>query len=254
MPELPGEAIPFHIEGTNGDAVVLVHGYTGHPGHFQPLAGALTAAGYTLVAPMLAGHSGSIEEMARAGWPEWAASVREAAGSVSDHHRVHLVGLSLGGLLSVVVAGPTAATSLVTINSPILLRRTRAYLAPLARHFISTYPEESEPPPDPDLAHLWVEHPEHSVAAVAGLVQTIGRAWSAAGRLRRPSLVVQSRDDRTARPISGPLLARRLRGRLEWIAGEHNALLDPSRQVLHQLILDHLADVRQGSGTVPVRH
>jgi len=155
------------------------------------------------------------------------------------------VGLSLGGLLSILAAGPTAAASLVTINSPVLLRRTRAYLAPLARRFVPSYPAEVDPPPDPDLADLWTPHDRHSTAAVAELVETIGRAWVAAGRLRRPALVAQSRDDTTVRPVSGRLLAARLGGRLEWISGAHNALLDPSRDRLHELVLDHLESVRR---------
>jgi carboxylesterase len=245
---------PFHFEGDNGDAVVLVHGYTGHPGHFRPLADRLTAIGYTVIAPVLAGHRGSPEEMAEAGWREWVESVEAAASAVSDHRRVHLVGLSLGGLLSIIVAGPTAAASIVTINSPVLLYRLRAYLAPVARHLIPAYPAEIEPPPDPELADLWIQHPEHSTAAVAALVTTIGRAWVAAGRLRRPSLVIQSRDDRTVRPVSGSLLARRLGARLDWIGGAHNALLDPSRQVLHEKVVEHLEEVRRGGRTYGNRH
>lgn len=238
-------AATFRLEGGNGDAVVLVHGYTGHPGHFRMLGDLLWRRGYTVVAPLLAGHRGSVEEMARVGWRDWLASVEAAAESVACHRRVHLVGLSLGGLLSILAAGPTAAASLVTINSPVLLRRTRAYLAPLARRFVPSYPAEVDPPPDPDLADLWTSPDRHSTAAVAELVETIGRAWVAAGRLRRPALVAQSRDDTTVRPVSGRLLAARLGGRLEWISGAHNALLDPSRDRLHELVLDHLESVRR---------
>src|SRR5690606_7947303 len=105
--------------------------------------------------PAIRGTSGcwaiSSGAAATRSWPPcWA-----AAGSVACHRRVHLVGLSLGGLLSILAAGPTAAASLVTINSPVLLRRTRAYLAPLARRFVPSYPAEVDPPPDPDLADLW---------------------------------------------------------------------------------------------------
>lgn len=247
-------AAPFHLEGDNGDAVVLVHGYTGHPGQFRPLAEVLGGRGYTVVAPVLAGHGGSPKEMAEAGWRDWVASVTEAAGVVSDHLRVHFVGLSLGGLLSILAAGPTAAYSLVTINSPLVLYRLRAYVTPLIRYCIPTYPAEAEAPPDPDLAHLWLHHPEHSTAAVASLIETIGRAWVTAGKLRRPTLVIQSRDDRTVRPVSGQLLARRLRGRLEWTRGAHNALLDPSRDVLHEKIVEHLERVRVGRRTRAIRH
>src|SRR5690606_30803509 len=207
-------AATFRLEGGNGDAVVLVHGYTGHPGHFRMLGDLLRRRGYTVVAPLLAGHRGSVEEMARVGWRDWLVSVEAAAESVACHRRVHLVGLSLGGLLSILAAGPTAAASLVTINSPVPLRPTRAYLAPLARPCPSPLagrsgpsdPAERARPPDPALADLGSAPARPSAAAVAELVEPIGRPWVAAGRLRRPALVAQSRDDTTVRPVSGRLL------------------------------------------------
>lgn len=236
---------PLRIEGHTGEAVVLFHGYTGHPGHCTPLAEALAGQGHTIVAPRLAGHTGIAEDLAEVTWRDWLASARTAAESVADHRRVHLVGLSMGGLLAILVAQPVAAATVATINAPILVRDFRAYLAPILRHLVKWVSAEDIVVPDPQLDHLWSPTPVHSTAAVAGLVSIARQAWRAAGRLRRPALVIQSRRDEAVRPVSGRLLAWRLDGHLMWIDSRHNAFLDPSRPQLHAALLNH---VRPGGG------
>lgn len=245
---------PFHFEGSTGEAVVLIHGFTGHPGHWRPLSDVLVEAGYTVVAPRLAGHGSTPEELAATPWRDWAASAQEAAASVAEHRLVHLVGLSMGGLLAILLAGRVAAASITAINSPVLIRDPKAYLAPIARHLVASVPAEQDPVPDPDLAHLWTPHQVHSTAAIDGLIRLTWRAWKAAGRLRRPALVIQSRHDEVVRPVSGRLLAHRLKADLVVIDSSHNALLDRGRATIHRAIVDHLAAVGRWAGGSGLGH
>lgn len=242
MPQLVSRwAAGFHREGSSDDALVLLHGFSGHPGHWLPMADDLEARGHTVVAPRLPGHGTSPEDLATTGADEWLAAAREAADSVRHHRRVHLVGLSMGGMLAILLARPTAAYSLVTINAPVNTHDRRVAWASLASPFIRETRAVVAPPPDPDLSHLWAPYSTHPTAAVAELVRVTRRGWREAGRLRRPALVIQSRTDETVRPISGPLLARRLDGRLAWLEqSRHNALLDPGRTIVHAAVIDHI--------------
>lgn len=233
---------PFRLDGHNDEAVVLLHGFTGHAGHWRPVAAELHAAGYTVTAPLLAGHSGGAEEMAAAGWRHWLATAREAADDVADHRRVHLAGLSLGGLLAIMIAHDTAAASIATLNSPLLVRNWRAYFAPFARRLIPSVAAVPGPVPDDELAYLWFPHSSHSTEAVAALMTVIRKAWWAAGRIRRPTLVLQSRRDDAVFPVSGRLLARRLGTTVRWIDTAHNALLDRRRSEVAETLLAHLAN------------
>ncbi len=83
-------AAAFRLEGSNGEAVVLIHGYTGTPAHFRPSAKELNAAGFTVVAPRLAGHGTSMEDMATTTARDWVESAQQAVATVSDHDRLHL--------------------------------------------------------------------------------------------------------------------------------------------------------------------
>lgn len=243
----------FRLEGSGDEAVVLLHGFTGHPGHWLPVSEVLARKGYTVVAPLLAGHGTTTRALGRSTWKEWVASARAATESVGDHRRLHLVGLSMGGLIAILLARVTAAATLTTINAPLLLRETKAYLAPLARHVVPFVAAPTEEIPDPDLPHLWVSQDRRSTAAADQLLRVMWHAWWQAGRLRRPSLVIQSGVDETVWPVSGRLLARRLRADFLRIDTGHNALLDPQREVVGRAVLDHLETTRSTRAAVP-RH
>lgn len=231
---------PLRHLGTSGHAVVLLHGFTGQPGHWIPFAEALMERGHSLVAPLFSGH-GSTDRHLGHRLDDWVATALEAAQSLSDHPRLHLVGLSLGGLVAILAAGPSGATSLTTINSPVLVRDLRFYLAPLARHLITETPAAPAEVPDIALAHLWDPWDTQPTSGIAELAKGVARAVIGAGRLRRPALVVQSRTDELVFPISARILAARLRGRLAWLPrARHNALLDTSRDRLHRILLRHL--------------
>jgi carboxylesterase len=160
---------------------------------------------------------------------------------VRDHRNIHLVGLSMGGMLAILAATSTPASTLTTIDTPVLMRDPKICLAPLLRGLVPTAPAARAPVPDPELAHLWRPYPVNPTGAVTELMRVVQLGWKAAGRLRRRSLVIQSRSDEIVHPLSGRLLARRLDGRLMWLdQARHNAILDPARHVIHRAILDQV--------------
>ncbi len=238
---------PFRHEGSNGEAVILVHGWTGVPAHFRPMGDVLSRAGYTVFAPLLAGHGTSIEDMASTDRHDWIDSVRHAHRSVeSDHERVHFVGLSMGGLLSILVAAETRAASVSTINSPISIRDKKAYLARLMHPFRPEvrWPEEDPPELDEEVAPFYVTYNGFPTNTLAELVSISRQALRTAPDVGCPALVVQSLTDETVDPRSGAMLAKAFGAgtRLVWLESSiHNALLDHERHTIHRAVLDRLA-------------
>lgn len=239
MTELMSDwAAPIHRQGTTGEAAVLIHGFTGHPGHWHPLAEVLSERGHTVIAPRLAGHGTSPVDLGSTGADDWVASARTAAGTVADHRRIHLVGLSMGGMVAILLARPTAAATITTINAPVRVSDRRALLAPYFHRLVPSTQAGADSVPDPDLAHLWSPYAAYPTVAVAGLVAIVRSGWRAAGRVRRPSLVIQSRADTIVRPVSGPRLAKRLGADLLWLdTARHNAILDPERTLIHEAVV-----------------
>jgi carboxylesterase len=240
-------AAAFRLEGTNGQAAVLVHGFTGTPAHFRQLAAVLNRAGYTVVAPLLAGHGTSIDDLAATGADDWIASVRSAVDEVADHRRIHLAGLSMGGLISLILAGSTGAATVSTINSPIVVRSKTLYLTRLIHRFRPTveWPDSGPPDLDDEMTPLWITYTGFPTRCAADLVSIMRKALVAARRLDTPSLVIQSRIDESVDPRSARIVARLLGRdcRLVWLERSmHNALLDRERDVIGRAVLDRLAD------------
>src|SRR6185436_14261402 len=106
--------------------VLCLHGFTGTPFEVRPLAEALAGRGYTVVAPVLAGHCGTIDELACTGWPDWLASANDALDELlrTATGPVAVAGFSLGGLLSLRLARtrPADVAALAIVAAPLRLR------------------------------------------------------------------------------------------------------------------------------------
>lgn len=123
-------AQPFKLEG--GDhAVLLLHGFTGSPGHMRPLGERLNAAGYTVQAVTLPGHGTRLEDMRRCTARMYIEAVRQAVVTLKkDYANVTAAGLSMGGVLSLIAAEQMDIHSVIPLSAPM---RTRNRLMPLSK-------------------------------------------------------------------------------------------------------------------------
>lgn len=85
-------------------AVLLLHGFTGSPWEVRPLGESLAARGYHVLAPRLPGHGVSPEEMLHVGADDWKRAAFTAFDSLERFEKTYVAGLSMGGLLSVLLA------------------------------------------------------------------------------------------------------------------------------------------------------
>ncbi len=238
-------AAPFRMEGDRGDTVLLLHGWTGSPAHLRELGAALNGAGFSVVAPLLAGHGTSLEDMVETGWRDWMRTAAEAANEiVASEQRLHLVGLSMGGVMSLLLAPVFDAASITTINAPQRIHDWRSRLATLYRG--SKRIDAGEPPaPVPDeLLQYQQQYNGTPIGTVAELGDLIIAARYNLFRVTCPALVIQSRVDETVKPVSAEIIYDGLgsvdKG-LVWLeASRHVAVLDVERDVIADAILEHL--------------
>ncbi len=120
---------------SEGPAVLCLHGLTGTPYEVAPLARGLANAGFSVSAPLLAGHGTSAADLAATRWRDWLDSAQAAfarLGAASGNRPVALAGFSMGGLLALHLARlrPHLVSALVVMSAPL---RLRAYQVALAR-------------------------------------------------------------------------------------------------------------------------
>ena len=93
------------MRGTNGRAVILIHGLTGTPNEMRFLAWFLHSHGYTVSCPRLANHGKALSVLQATPWREFYSSVSGAYRSLRpDHAQVFACGLSMGALLALLLA------------------------------------------------------------------------------------------------------------------------------------------------------
>ncbi|WP_320198598.1 alpha/beta hydrolase [Agrobacterium sp. rho-13.3] len=92
-------------EGTNGRGVLLIHGLTGAPAEMRLVARHLNRRGYSVFAPLLAGHGMDAAALRRSRWEDWLESVHEARAGFSKRvDTVYAAGICVGGKLAMMAA------------------------------------------------------------------------------------------------------------------------------------------------------
>ncbi len=170
----------------------------------------LNGQGYTCLGIRLAGHATDPEDMIRSNWTDWTASVEDGFHLLCGMtDRVFLVGLSMGGVLSLLMStrlGPRVA-GVVAMSTPYKLPDD-----PRLRHIewisrIVTYMPKSDEEPgaswfDKDAYKDHVSYPQNPVRSIGELNKLLGEMRSALPNLRVPVLLIHSRDDKYVPPES----------------------------------------------------
>lgn len=239
----------FHIDADGGDVAVLLHGWTGSPAHMRLLGDALAIEGIEVFAPLLAGHGTNAEALEHVGWRDWVRSAGTATNdAVATGKRVHLVGLSMGGLLSLLVAPTFGAASVTTINAPQRIHDRIAPLAGIAQRFMPMHRWERDAPPDPTVAEYWVQYSAVHLRSVTQLLHLIRATGKNLDRVTCPTLIIQSRTDETVRPVSAEHLYEGIASRekrVVWLERSvHVSTLDVERDRIHRAVLERISTTR----------
>jgi len=109
------------LPGTNGRALILIHGLTGTPNEMRFLAFVFHSQGYTVFCPRLANHGQPLAVLRATPWEDFYGTVRTAYRRLAaDHREVFASGLSMGALLALLLADEFPAVAGVSCLSPTL--------------------------------------------------------------------------------------------------------------------------------------
>ncbi len=138
MESIMKHAEPFFLKG-NDHAVLLVHGFTGSPSHMRLVGEALHESGFTVYGLRLKGHGTTIEDMMKASWKDWVMDVEKALSQLfSEYKYVSIAGLSMGGVLSLIMAEAYANNTKHQLTSCTAIEAPMGTTNPF-RHFALPY-------------------------------------------------------------------------------------------------------------------
>jgi len=247
------DASPFDLapRGTGAAAALCIHGLTGTPYEVRPLGEALAARGVRARGPLLAGHGGSPEALARVAYADWVDDVRaELVALRRDHERVFVCGLSLGGLLTLWLAANEAVDAAAAIGTPLRFRAVVPLAVALGRFVRPMLPKNRGSDIADDAARE--RHPSMPVMPTESVHQLI-RLQRVVRRclpdIRVPLLVAHGALDRTAMPsnleaIASAVSSRRIE-RIELEASAHVVPVDRDGPRLCAAVADFFAKANQ---------
>ncbi len=95
----------FFFEGSRNEGVLLIHGLTGAPVEMRFVGKALNRMGFTVYAPVLAGHCQDIAALEATTYEDWIESLRGPLNWLKGQVRhVHTAGICVGGALGLMLA------------------------------------------------------------------------------------------------------------------------------------------------------
>lgn len=195
-------ARPFeYAKGEHG--ILLIHGFTGSPAHMRLLGESLRDRGFAVRGICLPGHGTAPEDMPRYTWQDWLLSARAAAREMAGRYRYFsAAGLSMGGVLALLLAEEMELTACVPIAAPMgTVNRFRA-LAPAIAPFCPFLPKKDDPARAALIAGYDIGYEVTPVASLRHLSVLMRRARQHLSLIRCPVLAVQSRGDRVVSPGS----------------------------------------------------
>ena len=201
--------------------VFLICGFSDAPARLRPLGEALARAGCRVRLPLLAGRGAFSDGTEPTGWRDWlAAARREYSALRKECRRTAVGGLSMGGVLALLLAEEYVLDGVVAISAPMFPRR--ACLSPRARR-------------SKDAARL-TRMADRNLYAVSA-----------------PILVVSAGKDETAaarsagRILSG--VSSRVKEELVLPHTRQESPDGPDRELLIQSVTAFLSDIQEGKRT-----
>jgi carboxylesterase len=194
---------PFDLDpvGQANAAALCLHGLTGTPYEVRPIAEELVARGIRARGIWMAGHNGTVQDLAATSQEEWVGLAKQELDRLrADHAKVFLVGVSMGGLVSLRLAETEPVDGLVVVGTPLVLAPPVPQLLPLLRLFQSERPKQGAGIEEPEARLRHPRFPAMPLASVSQLIQLQARVLAELRRVEAPILVAHGRLDQTARP------------------------------------------------------
>jgi carboxylesterase len=240
-------AEPYAASGDGRGALVL-HGFTGNPQSMRGLAVALADAGFTVEMPLLPGHGTAIEDMLDTRWKDWAHAAEQAYTELAARTDVVVVvGLSMGGSLSVWLAEHHPEIAGLSLVNPLLMPPDADTLA-----FIESMIEggdEVAPGIGSDIAlegAVESAYPGLPLRAALSLFEGVAEVEALLAEVGCPVLLFTSTQDHVVDPKSSSLLMERAKGPVEQVVLErsfHVATLDYDRDEIEARTVEFLTGV-----------
>ena len=234
----------FLLEGNNGKAVLLLHGYTGTTAEMRPLGNHLHSLGYTVLCPRLPGHGTSVEDLKETVASQWVAAAKLGYAILAKQYsKIYVAGLSMGALLAIVIAATEKVERAALLATPIFLQDKRAPFLPILRYFIHYLPKHKRNYHEMQkYCQAYDRMPTKPLTSLFALIKACKKEL--VQKITVPCIVLQSTIEHTVKPKSAQYIYDNLgtpkeAKKLVWLEKSgHILTLDLEHEKVFQAVAD----------------
>lgn len=169
----------------------------------------LNKQGYSCLGVRLAGHGTSPEDMIRSRWADWTASVEDGYNLLRDStDRIFFIGLSMGGVLSLLMSTRLDVAGVVAMSTPYALPRDPkdypVWYIELYSRFVKYLPKSTEEPGatwfDKEAFKGHISYPQNPIRSIAEMKLLLGEMREALSKVTKPVILIHSKNDKYVLP------------------------------------------------------
>lgn len=238
-------AQPFVLEAGDS-AILLIHGFTGSPSHMRPIGDALCAEGFSARGILLPGHGRTLPEMEKSTGSEWLEACRAAFRELrAKYRRVAVGGLSMGGLLALLLAEEEDVSAVILFAPAIRYRRQVNRLSPIAKYFMRTSVWRGRSFEGDEYLHAYdYGYPGAPVAKVQDMTRLQTSARRGLSKVTAPTLVIQSHSDESVHRLGPEIITAGIASRVKevcWVdRSSHVNTIGPDRAYVNERVIDFM--------------
>ena len=261
MSQIIPTAEPFFLLGdASKPACLLIHGFTGTPKEMRWIGEYLNQQDYTCLGVRLAGHATHPEDMIRSRYTDWIASVEDSYHLLRGvTNKIFLVGLSMGGILSLLMSTQLDVRGVVAMSTPSRLPTDYPiWLLKLVSRVIRYRPKTREAPGsgwfDKAAYADHISYSKNPVRSSAELKKLILAMHAALPKVNVPVLLMHSKDDtyvlsEDMEPIYAGLVNAQDKTKLYITGSGHVLPRDAARQQVFQSALEFIQRIEPSKGS-----
>lgn len=172
----------------------------------------LNGKGYTCLGVRLSGHATNPEDMIRSNWTDWTASVEDGHSLLQSlSSNIFLVGLSMGGVLSLLMSTRLGVNGVVAMSTPYKLPddprlRKIDWIAKIVPYMAKSDEAPGASWFDKDAFKGHISYPMNPVRSIGQLNQLLGEMRAALPKIKVPVLLMHSKNDRYVLPENMELI------------------------------------------------
>ena len=226
---------PFCFEGSNGKAVLLIHGWTVTPYEVRRLGYYLNEAGYTVSAPLLKGHGTVPENLQKVKWIEWLDQVKKEYERLEKKYdKVFVGGTSIGSSLATVLSYQRKSVAgLILMAMPYKIKFEKLVKAYSQFMMIfKKYNRKFYPPGfgSRSIITRLISYQSYPIKSTIEAIDLVATARDVVPAIKQPCLIIQSSADH--------IVSRKSASDIHRVIGSKHKTLKYIKKAYHTFISD----------------